>query len=470
MSAVVEAPAGRITGRAAGGSRVFLGIPYGRPPVGALRWRPPEPAAPGIEIDATRPGPAPPQIHRPLPPWAPGTRAQPYAEDCLNLDIYAPARSGGPRPVIVHAFGGGFQGGSAGGLGIDGARFAATRDCILVRVNMRTGALGFLHLAEAFPGLPQTNRGMLDLILALTWVRDNIAAFGGDPGRVTLAGLSSGAFTATALFGCPEARGLFHAAWLMSGPASRIVAPDTAAAVTRAFLDETDVPAGDIGALERLPVGAVLAAQEASVASDLGARNAPGGRTLGIVQDGASLARHPRDALQDGAGRDVGIVFGCTAQEARMWYAAGIMGAVDEARLLQTIRRFEGAGAEAARDRLRAHHPDASPRRLEERYLSDVIYRRPVIESAEAQRRGGGQAATYCFQWAPAGAHAELGASHGFDEPFVFDTPVPVMTDSPADASLRQEMSDALLQLARTGRPGWAGDRVFGDAGAAAGL
>ena len=462
MTVSRRAPAGRITGLQTSGAHAFLGIPYGLPPVGPLRWRPPVKAPPAASIDATSPGPAPPQLSRPVQAWAPTTRNESMGEDCLNLDVYAPEAAGEGLPVIVHVFGGGFEGGSAGSRSIDGPAFVRSRDCILVRPNMRTGALGFLHLAGAFPELSETNRGMLDLVFALEWVRENIAAFGGDPGRVTLTGLSSGAFTVAALLGCPGTAGLFRAAWLMSGSASRILAPEAAEAVTREFLRRVDVRPGDIGALDRVPVQSILSAQEASVASHLGERNAPGGRTLGIVLDGTSLRQQPLAALCEGRGRDVGLVLGSTADEARAWYASGIMLEPDDAALVRTIRRFEPKNAIRELLSLRERYPGSGPAHLEERYLSEVIYRRPAAVSAQAQRRGGGVAATYTFAWAPTGPYAVLGAAHGFDEPFVYDTDAPIMWGAADSIGLRGEMSASLMRLALDGTPDWIGERRFG--------
>ncbi|NDV00039.1 carboxylesterase family protein [Pseudoroseicyclus tamaricis] len=456
----VTAPAGRITGFEERGARVFLGIPYGQAPVGELRFRPPEPVGPG-EIDATRPGAAPLQVIRPRPDWAGQGREEPMGEDCLNLDLYAPPEGRDPAPVIVHAYGGGFQGGSAGSGAIDGAAFAARTGCLLIRPNMRTGALGFLHLAEHFPELSATNRGMLDLALALDWARENVAAFGGDPGRITLVGMSSGSFTATALFGAPEPPPV-HAGWLMSGPASRIVLPETGAAIAEGFLERAGVRPGDLAALQALPVETILQAQESGLASDLGERNAPGGRTLGIVLDGVTLTRHPMEALTAGAGQGAGLVFGSTAEEARMWYAFGIMGETDAAKLRQTIARFAPDRVEAELAALEAAQPGASPAAHEEAFLTERIYAGPARASAEAQRQGGGAGASYTFGWAPSGELAKLGASHGFDEPFVFGSAAPYMAGSPDALSLAAEMEGALVALAETGQPGWQGHRRFG--------
>lgn len=453
----VRAPLATYRGIGTGKGIAFLGMPYARPPVGPLRFLPPHPLEPGATVDATRPGAAPPQADTPRPDWMPARTPQSYSEDCLNLNLWTPAADDALRPVFVHVFGGGFQGGAATGGHIDGAAFASAGNVVLVRPNMRTGALGFLHLAEAFPGLPAANRGLLDLIAALQWVRDNVRAFGGDPGNVTLVGLSSGAFTTAALF-ATSATSLFHKAWMMSGSASRIVAPDTAAAIAADFLGRAGIAPGDLAALQSLSADRIVSLQNQVLATDLGERNAPGGRTLGIVLDGTSLPRHPLDAIAEGAARDIPMVLGHTAEEARMWYAAGIMGQADEARLRTTIARFR-RDADAVLAELRNEFPQAGPSQLEETFLSRTIYRDPAHRTAQAQRQAGGRAWCYEFAWRPSGRFQSLGASHGFDEPFVFGLHAPEAfppaSADPHAVALARRMEANLLSLATTGDPGW---------------
>lgn len=441
----------------------FLGVPYARPPVGSMRFRAPQPLPRGGQVDATRAGASPPQVEGPHAAWMPPRNPQTHGEDCLNLNLGTPSADSAGRPVIVHVFGGGFQGGSATGGHIDEAAFAHANDVVLVRPNMRTGALGFLHLAEAFPALDQTNRGLLDLIAALDWVHENVSDFGGDPDNVTLVGLSSGAFTVAALYAASSARGLFARAWMMSGSASRIITSETAARVAADFLDRVGVAPGDIHALERIHVQRILDVQGQVLASDLGERNAPGGRTLGIVHDGTSLPRHPLDALADGDGPPMVLSF--TRHEARMWYAAGVMGEADAARLRRTVERFHPGRADEVLAELSRAHPHATPTEREEAFLSDRIYRTPARRTAEAQRAAGRASWTYEFAWSPALPHVALGASHGFDEPFVFGLHdpqrVPIAVGSPDAAVLGRTMEQALVSFARRGDPGWSGERIF---------
>lgn len=439
----------------------FLGIRYAEPPVGALRFRPPARIEAQGAIDATRPGLAPAQIHRKGPDWLPRQSGFETGEDCLNLNVFTPAPDGAKRPVIVHAFGGGFQAGSAIGTYHDDSGFAARGDVVLVRPNMRVGALGFLHLGPAMgPDYAAANRGLLDLVATLEWVRENIEAFGGDPDNVTLVGMSSGAFTIAALFGMDSVAHLFRRAWLMSGAASRIIMPETASAMARRFVEKAGVAPGDAQALEALPLETILRVQEEIVATHLGERNAPGGRTLGIVKDGISVVRHPLDGLASGTFRHHGLVLGWSRDEARIWYALGIMPKVETREaLIASIARFYPAAAATELAALEAEFPGRDFTQYEEIFLSRAIYRDPALRTAEVQVQAGGVAYAYEFAWVPPFEGGRLGAAHGFDEPFVFGDVlperVPLAAGSATAPDLARRMSDALYAFARSGDPVW---------------
>lgn len=461
MTSTVDALSGEATYRGLRddqGDR-FLGIRYAEPPVGRLRFKPPQPHENRGLVDATHFGLAPAQVRRPMPDWAPRGDGYQTGEDCLNLNVYTPAADDKCRPVIVHAFGGGFQTGAAHGTFHLDAEFAKAADVVLVRPNMRVGALGFLALGDAFgPDRAAANRGLLDFIAALRWVHDNIAAFGGDPDNVTLAGMSSGSFTIAALLGVDGVSQLFRRAWLMSGPASRIIAPEAAAAVTADFLSRAAVASGDVDALEALPVETILSLQEQVLATHLGERNAPGGRTFGIVHDGTSLQRHPLDGLASGSYQHHQIVAGWTRDEARMWYAFGAMPEVSSrAELLASIGRFRPADAEAALAALEAERPGLSLTQYEEVFLSRAVYREPAIRTLQAHAAAGGTGYGYEFAWVPAFEGGRLGAAHGFDEPFVFGSldNMPLAAGDLRARELSQRMMGELVAFARSGSVDW---------------
>ena len=463
MSDVVDVKTAHATyrGLREAGVLRFYGVRYAEPPLGPLRFLPPVPLAERGTVDATRPGLSPAQVRRMPPAWAARQSQFETGEDCLNLNLFTPGADDKSRPVIVHVFGGGFQTGSATGTYHDEAAFVAKGDVVLVRPNFRVGALGFLHLGPVMgEAHAAANRGMLDLVAALKWIKANIAAFGGDPDNITLVGMSSGAFTIAALFGTDGNEDLFRRAWLMSGSASRIVDPDTAAAMGQEFIERAGIAPGDVAALQKLPVETVLAIQEQIIATDLGIRNSPGGHTLGIVADGLSLLRHPLDGLESGRWRNHDVLASWTRDEARMWYAFGTMPApANRERVLETVARFHGTDAEAVLSKLERDNPDWGLADLEENFLSRTIYRDTALRTARTHAEAGGRAYAYEFRWVPPFEGGRLGAAHASDESFVFGVTDParvrLLEGSDTAAPLAASMSQALYDFARNGDPGW---------------
>jgi para-nitrobenzyl esterase len=470
MSEVVaRTPWGAIRGVKTPSCHAFLGVKYGAAPVGELRWKPPVSWRPTAGVyDATAFAPSPPQPPSPAARWRAAYAPSVMSEDCLNLNIWTPEADAARRPVLVHVFGGGFETGDASGGLQDGEALSHRSDAVIVRVNFRIGALGFLSLGASLGrDYASVNRGLLDLVLALGWIQENIAALGGDPDNVTLFGLSSGAFMIAALFGMPQSRGLFARAWMQSGSASRVSTAAQGSEVAEEFLRAAQINPGDVRALQALPVESILAAQRKAAALDLGDRNAPGGRTLGIVEDGASLPEHPLRALSRGDWKDIPIVLGFTRDEARLWFASGAM------RLPASFEDVEAevirfAGDEGRGRKLfafyRARIGADDPTALREAFLTDAVYAVPALRTARAQTDARGRAFAYRFDWTPRGEFASLGAAHGFDEAFVWNatTCFPPAEGDPAAADLAWEMSAALVQFARTGAPPW---KAFGSEG-----
>jgi para-nitrobenzyl esterase len=200
--------AGTLRGERAGDVEVFRGVPYARPPIGELRWLPPQPAEPWAGVrDATTFGPIAPQD---ISPERLARRGQAMSEDCLYLNVWTPAADQGARPVVVFIHGGGVAMGSGSAPLFDGARLAARGDVVVVTLNFRLGALGSLYA----PGRVATNIALRDQMLALRWVRDEIGAFGGDPASVTAVGQSSGAVAIACMLTSDSAGGLFDRAIL----------------------------------------------------------------------------------------------------------------------------------------------------------------------------------------------------------------------------------------------------------------
>lgn len=258
----VHTRCGELRGSQEGGLSVFRGIPYARPPVGPLRYRPPQPPEPWNGVrDALRFGPAPPQDAQAMGSMLDMGIGR-TDEDCLYLNVWTPAPDAGRRPVMVWIHGGAFILGAGSQYLYDGATLARRGDVVVVTVNYRLGALGFLPLQDA-QGQPMAsgNEGLLDQIAALEWVRREIAAFGGDPGCVTLFGESAGAMSCAALLGMPRARGLFQRVILQSGSANYISSPAAAAGISANLLRELGLAPEQAEALRELPATRILSAQ-----------------------------------------------------------------------------------------------------------------------------------------------------------------------------------------------------------------
>jgi para-nitrobenzyl esterase len=275
---------GRVRGFLRNGAAVFLGLPYGADTSGRGRFRPPAPPASWEGVrDATRPGQRAPQLaappaRGPFADYFTGRRSEEIAampesigEDCLVVNVVTPAADGRRRPVLFYIHGGGFTSGTGLVMTL-GDRFAVHEDVVLVTVNHRLGALGYMYLGGVSPDFAEGNVGMLDLVAALRWVRDNISEFGGDPQQVTIFGESGGGVKIGLLLGMPQAKGLFRSAIIQSGLFPEPIAPETATAATRAFMEKVGAPDG--AALQALPFERLIGP------GTPGSRPAADGRTL----------------------------------------------------------------------------------------------------------------------------------------------------------------------------------------------
>ncbi|MEU3795390.1 carboxylesterase family protein [Streptomyces fructofermentans] len=448
----VRTKAGAVRGAAAGGAAVFRGVPFAEPPVGALRFAAPRPAR---SWDGVRPalefGPPPPQSS------AFGMDALSAGDtsgDWLTLNVWTPDPGpGAGLPVMVWLHGGAYTIGTSGLPEYDGGRLAR-EGVVVVTLNQRLGVEGFA-LIEGAPA----NRGLLDQVAALEWVRDNIRSFGGDPGRVTLFGESAGAGCVAALLAMPRARGLFRRAVAQSVPAPFLSA-ELAAEVAVEFGAELALrPTAD-------DLATVAPARLPSAADSVGARLGGYADRWGVlahtsvaispVVDGEVLPVAPWEALSSGAARDVDLLVGHTRDEYRLFMAfAGTLGAVTPEQADEAVRVF-------APGSYREAFPDAGPEEVYGLVRSDWLFRMPSLHLAEAQLSGGGRAHFYELTWPAPAMGGALGACHGLDVPLVFGNlrgglpSILLGEEPPAEAEALSESFRAAWTGFAAGRgPGW---------------
>ncbi|MEZ5167512.1 MAG: carboxylesterase family protein [Acidimicrobiales bacterium] len=450
---LVETSLGTLRGRERGGVHQFLGIPYAAPPIGDRRFRAPAPPSPwdGV-LDATRLGRVAPQPQAapdgPLP-----SRVVDWAEDCLFLNVYTPAPDDDRRPVLVWIHGGAYVRGS--GDNTDGTSFAREGDLVVVTLNYRLGAFGFMELGHLDPELAGSgNNGIRDQIAALRWVHEHIARFGGDPERVTVCGESAGAGSVMALLAAPAADGLFHQAISQSAPAG--LGRDEGATAA-AILDQLG---GGLAGLRAADAAEILAAQEAVAAADAAALGTSllgsSGRGLRPVIDDLTVTRGPAEAVRADGSRP--LLLGTNADEGTLfsfYLPRGHRG--------RTTSRGRGPcrRSRPGDRRVRAAHPDDSIRRSMVRMLGDTMFRTSSLQVAGAQVDAGGTVFVYRFTWAAPGFGGRLGSMHALEIPFVWKQDMAAWSALVGDdgwpPDLADEMHQAWIAFTRTGDPSHAG-------------
>lgn len=410
---LVETISGKVQGFEQGAITVWKGIPFAHPPIAHHRFLPPQPSQPwsGV-LDATQFGPASLQSAR--LGNASAVAGRPTSENCLSLNIWSPGADQQKRPVMVYIHGGGFVIGSTSDPLFDGTSFATQHDIVVVTCNYRLGLLGFLYLGDlASSAYAQGNAALLDQVAALQWVHDNIAAFGGDPDRVTVMGESAGAMSIGNLLAMPAARGLFQGAILESGASTSILLTrEQATSITRAVLKQLDLQASQVLTLTEVPTETLLLVQEEVD------REWRGLEAFAPVIDGVTLPAHPLELIEQGAGLPVPLLIGTNRDEWRL-FTVLLGGNMEEvkANLSQTL----GAATEHVHEIYTQGRVDKAPDLAWIDMQGDRVFRIPAIRQAEAQVRQGAPVWMYRFDWASPASGGELGACHGIEIPFVWN-------------------------------------------------
>lgn len=461
MKPVVKTRCGEVRGSVADGVNTFKGIPYAAPPFGANRLLPPQPVTPWNGVrDALTYGPKSPQPPYPPPVDVLIPELTSPGEDCLNLNIWSPGLGSAGLPVMVWIPGGMYEyHGTGASPWYDGSRFA--RDGIVcVTINYRVGAEGFLSLGEG-----NANRGLLDQVAALEWVRENIGAFGGDPANVTIFGESAGALSVGTLLAMPRAEGLFRRAIAQSGAAQHVISAATAQRVARYLAEKLGVPATR-EAIAAVSVDRLLAAQS-ELRDDLAAHPDPErwGREVVLSMlpwqpavDGDIIPAPPLVRIIAGAGAGVDLLVGTNTDEHRMFLVpGGVINQVTPEALAGAMAAY-GLPVEAALAAYRAASPGASPGDLLAVLQTDWYWRIPAIRLADAHAKSASATYMYEFAWRTPQFNGLLGACHALEIPFVFDTfgqGTETLWGTEPPQQLADTMHAAWVAFASKGECGW---------------
>ncbi|HWF00450.1 MAG TPA: carboxylesterase/lipase family protein [Caulobacteraceae bacterium] len=456
---------GPVRGYEEGSLKVFKGLRYAAAPTGPLRFKPPVRPEPwsgaadaiGYGAPAIQSGLAPGERRTsPGDPPAPDEPAS--SEDCLFLNVWSPGLDEARRPVMVWLHGGGFANGSGGAAMYDGAALARRGDVVTVTVNHRLNVFGYLHLAEAFgPDYALSGiAGMLDIVLALEWVAENIAAFGGDPANVTVFGESGGGWKVSLLMAMPSAKGLFHKAIIQSGPGLTGKAPAEAAKTARDLLTalEVSTPAQ----LAAVPTD-VLSHQSVALGGEIMRLYTP-------VVDGEALPRHPFEPDASPLGAGIPLMIGTNKDENTLFlFSHPKFGSFTDEDVVRHAQNAVGeTRAEALIEALEAAFPDYSPSHLVAAVGTATNMWSHSITLAErkaAQDQGRGAGVwMYLLTWETPVARGRLKSPHAIEIPLVFDNVEKARSfvgRGEAPQALADQMSQAWLAFARSGDPNAAG-------------
>lgn len=459
MNKIVETELGKIEGYSEKGIDIFKGIPYAEPPIGEFRFAPPreKESWEGV-LDATQYGPRAIQGYTQLENFFPLKGIDSEA-DCLTLNIWTPSCDSEKRPVMMWIHGGAYIFGTGSNPIYDGSILAKRGNIVIVTINYRLGAFGFLSLPGAAP-----NAGILDQVEALKWINKNIEDFGGDPSNVTIFGESAGGGSVCALLAMPSTKGLVHHAISQSGA---LVTAKPNKKMPGLLMQELGIENGDINSLRRVSAEKLIEAQNAILA------RAAKESTFGALAfrpsvDGDSLPVPPLEPLLNGAGKDVDLLLGCNQHETTIFfYFQYQSNKVEIEKLRKEISRFfTGVGVNDERasnyvktyENIRNISFSEEPLEILNVIVTDLAFRIPGIRFAETHSTQNRNTYMYLFTWPSPAFKGVLGSCHMVELPFVFgnlDVPRAAFFfgSGPAAETLSQRMMDSWIAFAHTGNP-----------------
>jgi para-nitrobenzyl esterase len=459
---VVATKSGKIEGKYENSLNIFKGIPYAVPPVGDLRWSPPQPVKKWDGVRQTKEfGTIAPQTIMPMGNF--GMAPQPpQDEDCLTLNIWTPGLDSARRPVMVWIHGGAFTIGSGADPSYDTGLLPKRGNIVMVSINYRLGMLGFLRLKGVTGGkiLSTGNEGLMDQVLALKWVKDNIAAFGGDPNNITVFGESAGAMSIGSLMAMPSAKGLFHKGILESGSGNFAISAADADINGQLFLEMAGIKADDINTIRALTPPQLLEIEKKMVASRRGKGKNPEVTVTMPVIDGDIFPIDGSKAARQGYSKEIKTIVGTNLNEWKLFTMmepgfdqideAGVLNRLSNTMSLDVAKTLVAAYREA---RAKRGEP-TTPAEVFTAIFGDFMFRMPGVKLVEGQHANKQAAYNYLFTWKSPAMGGVLGACHGLEISFVFGNLMEMFSGAGPDAEkLAKCMQDAWLAFARTGDP-----------------
>jgi len=451
---IVETTHGKIRGYSRRGVIKFKGIPYAAQPVGELRFKAPAPIEPWDGVRDTI-------QYSPVSIQPPSALEDMFAEplpqsesECLTLNIWTQNLKDEKRPVMFWIHGGGFVTGN--GASLDGSRLVLRGDVVMVSINYRLGYLGFFYK----PDMPDTtaNAGLLDMVAALKWVRDNISKFGGDPNNITIFGESAGGMAVSSLLAMPSAKGLFHRAIPHSGAANKFsYNPISGITVYENLMQKLGVEKGDIDALRKLPAEDFIVPQVNS------AELSAGGLRVGPIVDNKTLPDHPLEAISKGFAKNIDVFIGSNLDENKlfiMWTPKAFDLTEDGLyKTINTFMKFTKQKEGKTKEMIDCYRElRKTPRNIADAILTDYVFRIPSIRLAEKQSKHQKNTYMYLFTWKSPMEGGKYGAMHALELPFVFgllgNKDIGIFPGRNAETQkLSEQMMDAWIAFARTGNP-----------------